>query len=860
MDMKQSLVKILKYMRLEADRGFDDRAIVGGLKKMLEPWQEEARSEGVSDAFIEVVVSRLDDYAHLSPKSRREALQGIIVRMRKELPEGEAIEDLPKFDSPSASESAAPEKIPTKTEQVPVPAPEETPAPSRVLAKPTEPGDEKRSTIPTTKAAEPAEGGEDESPPPSDEDESLEALEAPLTTIQGIGPKSAKTLAKLGLETLGDLLWYLPRRYDDYSQLETINRLWYGQEVTVIGAVESIDLRVVRSGKMKITEAIVSDGTGSLRITWFNQPWIAKQLKPGKPVVLSGKIDQYLGRLTMNNPDWEPIERQQLHTNRIVPVYPLTSGVTNKWLRKVIHSVAARYAPRLPDPLPDSIRTSAELIPLKTAVQQIHFPDDSDHLHNAQHRLAFDEMFLLQLGVLRQKKEWERLETEPIVVDEPFIDHFVTSLPYELTHAQTRALEAIRDDLSSNTPMNRLLQGDVGSGKTVIAAAAMGITAAAGSQSAIIAPTSILAEQHYQTLLTLLPENAGVGKDAIRLLIGATPEAEKSEIRTGLADGSISAVIGTHALLEDPVIFKKLGLVIIDEQHRFGVEQRATLRAKGDNPNLLVMTATPIPRSLALTLYGDLDLTVLDELPPGRQPIETRVLRPRERTRAHSFITSQLEQGGQAFCIFPLVEGSEKVQTKAAVDEYEKLQKEVFTKFQVGLLHGRMRPDEKEQIMGEFREGELNVLVSTSVVEVGVDIPNATVMMVEGANHFGLAQLHQFRGRVGRSERKSYCLLIPDLDDGTDDERLTAMESTNDGFKLAELDLEQRGPGDFLGTRQSGFAELRAARLTDVKLIEKARREATRLFQEDPDLDKPEHALLAQEMDRFWTDEKGEIS
>jgi ATP-dependent DNA helicase RecG len=860
MDMKQPLVKLLKFMRLEADRGYDDRAIVGGLKKMLEPWQEEARSEGVSDAFIEVVVSRLDDYAHLSPKSRREALQGIIVRMRKELPEEEAIEDLPKFDSHSASASAASEKIPTKTEQLPVAAPEETPESSRVLSNPTEPEDEERSTIPATKAAEPAEGGGDESPPPSEEEESLEALEAPLTTIQGIGPKSAKTLAKLGLETLGDLFWYLPRRYDDYSQLETINRLWYGQEVTVIGAVESIDLRVVRSGKMKITEAIVSDGTGSLRVTWFNQPWIAKQLKPGKPIVLSGKVDQYLGRLTMNNPDWEPIERQQLHTNRIVPVYPLTSGVTNKWLRKVIHSVATRYAPRLPDPLPNSIRTSAELIPLNTAVQQIHFPDDSDHLHDAQHRLAFDEMFLLQLGVLRQKKEWEKLETEPIIVDDPFIEHFVASLPYELTPAQTRALEAIRDDLSSKTPMNRLLQGDVGSGKTVIAAAAMGVTAAAGSQSAIIAPTSILAEQHYQTLLTLLPENAGVKKDAIRLLIGATPEAEKAEIRAGLDDGTISVVIGTHALLEDPVTFQKLGLVIIDEQHRFGVEQRATLRAKGDNPNLLVMTATPIPRSLALTLYGDLDLTVLDELPPGRLPIETRVLRPQERTRAHSFITSQLEQGGQAFCIFPLVEGSEKVQTKAAVDEYEKLQKEVFTKFQVGLLHGRMRPDEKEQVMGEFREGELNVLVSTSVVEVGVDIPNATVMMVEGANHFGLAQLHQFRGRVGRGERKSYCLLIPDFDDGTDDERLTAMESTNDGFKLAEMDLDQRGPGDFLGTRQSGFAELRAARLTDVKLIEKARREATRLFQEDPDLHKPEHALLAQEMDRFWTEEKGEMS
>jgi ATP-dependent DNA helicase RecG len=408
--------------------------------------------------------------------------------------------------------------------------------------------------------------------------------------------------------------------------------------------------------------------------------------------------------------------------------------------------------------------------------------------------------------------------------------------------------------------MNRLLQGDVGSGKTVVAAAAIGISAANKAQSAFMAPTSILADQHFQTLRELLPASAQIPEESIRLLIGATPEAEKNEIRQGLEDGVIQIIIGTHALIEDPVNFKQLGLVIIDEQHRFGVEQRAALRDKGQNPNLLVMTATPIPRSLALTVFGDLDLTLLDEMPPGRQPVDTRVLLPRERSRAHVFVGSQIEKGKQAFIIYPLVEGSEKVQAKAAVDEHQTLQENVFPSYKVGLLHGRMRQEEKEQVMNAFRKGENEVLVSTSVVEVGMDIPNATVMLIEGANHFGLAQLHQFRGRVGRGESQSYCLLIPDRDDDVENDRLTAMQATNDGFELADLDLEQRGPGDFLGTRQSGFAQLRTAQLTDIRLIEKARREAIRLFEEDPELTKPEHEALAMELARFWSIEKGEIS
>jgi ATP-dependent DNA helicase RecG len=408
--------------------------------------------------------------------------------------------------------------------------------------------------------------------------------------------------------------------------------------------------------------------------------------------------------------------------------------------------------------------------------------------------------------------------------------------------------------------MNRLLQGDVGSGKTVVAAAAIAIAAENGAQSAVMAPTSILAEQHYATLREFLPNGTGIDESSIRLMLGSTPNAEKEEIRKGLLDGSIQLVIGTHALIEGPVEFSQLGLAIIDEQHRFGVDQRALLRAKGKNPNLLVMTATPIPRSLALTLYGDLDLTVIDEMPPGRVPTETRVLSTGERLRAYRFIRSQLEKDHQAFIIYPLVEESEKVDAKAAVEEHERLQSEIFPNYNVGLLHGRMKPNEKDEVMQGYREGEFHVLVSTSVVEVGVDVPNATVMLIEGANRFGLAQLHQFRGRVGRDDQQSYCLLIPDTDEDAENERLHAMESTVDGFELAEIDLDQRGPGDFLGTRQSGFAELRMAKLTDVKLIEKARREASKIFDLDPDLSKPEHHSLTQVVQQFWSGGRGEIS
>lgn len=849
--MNPALDKLAKFLRLEASRGYDNRAVVGGLERTLDPWLSEARNAGVPDALQDRVRRVLTAYPAQAPEDRQKSLEALWAEIA-----GEGAPALGGRPGSATGPTPAGETTtgPAHASFVSMRNPDQAATP----AAPDEPAP------PQFDVADDLLAEDDEQPPRPATPEDTTPLEeaafrAPLTTLPGIGPKSAQTLGKLGLHTLGDLLFYFPRRYDDYSALKTINRLWYGEYVTIIATVDQIHLRPIRSGRMKLVDADVSDGTGTLRVTWFNQPWILQSLQPGTAVVLSGRVDQFLGRLVLNSPEWEPLERQQLHTNRIVPVYPLTAGVGAKWLRRVMHSVVTRLAPRLVDPLSAELRQQAELLELGQAVLQIHFPDDTRSLQQAQQRLAFDELFYLILGVLRQKREWQALQSTPLMVDDAWMQAFYASLPFAVTPAQRSAMQDVRDDLASGRPMNRLLQGDVGSGKTVVAALAIAIAHHNGHQAAMMAPTSILAEQHYQTLLGLL-QPLGVSADSIRLLIGATPEGEKRSIRQGLAEGQVHVAVGTHALLEEPVQFQRLGLAIIDEQHRFGVEQRSQLRAKGGSPNLLVMTATPIPRSLALTIYGDLDVSLIDELPPGRIPIETRLMLPIERSRTYGLIETQIAAGRQAFIIYPLVESSEKTEALAAVEEHERLQGKVFPNLRLGLLHGRMRPDEKDAVMQEFRAGQLQILVSTSVVEVGVDVPNANVILIEGANRFGLSQLHQFRGRVGRSEYPSYCLLMPDAEDAASNERLKALESTTDGFRLAELDLEQRGPGDFLGTRQSGFAELRLAKVTDLHLVERARRLASHLFQQDPELRQPEHARLLAHLRRYWSGAQGEIS
>jgi ATP-dependent DNA helicase RecG len=843
--MKPSLQKLQKFFRLEAERGFDNRAVLGGLDRILDSWEVDARADSLPEEIIQLVDSRLRDYPRLSEGSRAEALNGLWKRLQ-ELDNG-----LTPF-SPPASDAVKATQEPEERRRE---------KPEAQVEEPLE-ANGNRATVPT----------EDEriatSTTPEPQEEPA-ALDASVTVLPSVGPKHAQTLGHLGLYTLRDMLYYFPRRYDDYSQLKPINRLWYGEVVTVIGSVQSVNTRQAHGGQFQVVEALVSDGTGALRATWFNQPWVAKRLHHGMQVALSGKIDQYLGRLVINNPELEQLEQQQLSTNRIVPVYPLTAQITQRWIRRLMNQVVTQWAPRVRDPLPESLRRSAGVVELSTALLQIHFPDSAERLKAARHRLAFDEIFLLQLGVLRQKRNWQERTGRIFSTPDEWMASQIERLPFPLTNAQLRSIQDISADLQSGKPMNRLLQGDVGSGKTIVAAMAIAMVTQHGAQAAIMAPTGILAEQHYQNLRRLLAsggedtsqDSSPLKVEEIRLMVGATPETDKREIREGLANGAIKLVVGTHALIEDPVVFADLELTIVDEQHRFGVEQRAALRSKGTNPHLLVMTATPIPRSLALTVYGDLDLSVIDEMPPGRQPVSTYVITPLEQERAYRLIRSQVESGRQAFIIYPLVEESEKSESKAAVEEYTRLQSEVFPRLNLGLLHGRMRPEEKDEVMERFRSGEIHILVSTSVVEVGVDVPNATVMLIEGANRFGLAQLHQFRGRVGRGGDQAFCLLIPDTSDAVENERLQVMAQTNDGFVLAEKDLEQRGPGEFIGTRQSGYAEqIKLASLMDVLLIEKARRHAQGLFELDPNLENPEHQPLAAALERFWGDRKSDIS
>jgi ATP-dependent DNA helicase RecG len=633
--MKPSLVKLQKFFKLEAERGYDNRAVLGGLSRMLEPWEAEARLDGLPDELISAVLSRLRDYNRLSPASREEALQGLWRRIQTE----SDAQPLPK--APPEKDQVPTEKTVQRDEQ---PETAETVVEIDVTVE----AEVERPEPETT--TEPDTDAKDKEP----EKSTPAALNAPVTVLPGVGPRHGQTLNRLGLETLEDMLYYFPRRYDDYSQLKTINHLQYDEQVTVIGTVQSVTNRKVRNGRVNLTEGIVSDGTGNLQVTWFNQPWIAKKLRNGVQVVLSGKIDQYLGRLTMNSPEMEQIDQQNLNTNRIVPVYPLTANITQRWLRRLMHRVITYWAPKIEDPLPKSLRGKDNLMDLSNAILQVHFPDNMDQLHASRYRLAYEEILYLQLGMLSQKRAWQERRARVFEIPQDWLDAQVAGLPFKLTSAQERALAEIRADLSSGHPMNRLLQGDVGSGKTVIAALGIAMVVRQGPQAALMAPTSILAEQHYTSMRKLLAGENGVLPDQqIRLMIGATPESEKQEIREGLASGEIKLVIGTHALIEDPITFADLQLTIIDEQHRFGVGQRAALRAKGDNPHLMVITATPIPRSLALTVYGDLDLLVMDEMPPGRQAVDTHILLPRERERAYSLIRKHVSEGSQAFIIDP---------------------------------------------------------------------------------------------------------------------------------------------------------------------------------------------------------------
>lgn len=694
-----------------------------------------------------------------------------------------------------------------------------------------------------------------------------------ITSMKGISSRMQTKFNKLGVKTVKDMLYFFPRRHIDYSKTSKIADLQVGLEQTVVGTIWQAAQKAMGRFGRKATETIIGDETGNIRIVWFNQPYLAKKMRTNEKIAISGRVSSYMGQKVFESPEYEILTSDDLvHTGRLVPVYPLTEGLAARTVRRLVKDAIDLWAGRILDFMPKSVLEHAGLMSLSNAIEQAHYPDSEQTKDDSRKRLAFDELFLIQLGVLSRRRDWQE-QQDVIRLDKRLecVDTFVSTLPYELTGAQSKALNDLIEDVRNNKPMSRLIQGDVGSGKTVVATAVMILTAANGAQSAFMAPTEILAEQHFRTIARLLgvgsidgntfelPAEAFGFPISVCLLMGSTKAKDRKEIYNRIADGSINIVIGTHALIQESVDFAQLGFAVVDEQHRFGVLQRSALRRKGVSPHVLVMSATPIPRTLALTLYGDLDISVIDEMPPGRQEIMTRLGGPQNRPKAYQFVHDKIIAEQQAFIICPLVEESEAIDAKAVVTEHVRLSRDIFPQFKLGLLHGRMSASEKESVMRKFRDREYQILVSTSVVEVGIDVPNATVILIEGADRFGLSQLHQFRGRVGRGDKKSYCILLAEKPSSEAMERLQIMEQISDGFRLAEEDLRLRGAGEFFGTRQSGLPDLRMARLSDTPLLELARAEAIKLFNHDPYLEKPEHALLLKEVGKLWA-HAGEFS
>jgi ATP-dependent DNA helicase RecG len=807
-----------KILTLEKQRGFKDTAVIGGLDRCLHKWSEQG-SESVTSRALLARSKKLfkTSYASLTAEKRRAWVD-------------EAVQLLEGMQNKKNSRKTG-ENPPWK----PRPAPPEKSMPKVVKQ-------------PVVSA-------------------SAESLDAPVTVVRGISTVLAGKFGKMGVKTVRDLLYFFPHRHLDYSRLKFISQLVEGEEQTIVANVWQAS--ETRPGGRRSTEAIVGDETGNIRAVWFNQPYLAKTLTTNARVMLSGRVSMFKGRPVFQSPDWEIMEGQDLvHTARLVPVYHMTQGLRPRQVRRLMKEFIDMWAGRVEDFLPEEIKRRLDLLELPAALSQAHYPDDEVAKDKARIRLAFDELFLLQLGVMSKKRAWQ--ETRPgnrLETDTSFLEKFLGSLPFTLTASQEKVLKEILADMALNRPMSRLLQGEVGSGKTVVATAALLTAFCNGYQGALMAPTEILAEQHFGTIKQLLSKiGRGEGEGilwsftgilekplTVALLIGDIRKAGKKELQKLISKGHIDIAIGTHALVQKGVEFAKLGLVVVDEQHRFGVEQRSALREKGFNPHMLVMTATPIPRTLALTLYGDLDLSVIDELPPGRLTVKTKWLKPEQRESSYAFIRKQIKEGRQAFILCPLIEESDAVAAQAAVTEHERLSRDVFPDLRLGLLHGRMASKEKNAVMESFRCGEMDVLVSTPVIEVGIDIPNATVMLIESADRFGLSQLHQFRGRVGRGKDQSYCMLMAENPSEVGRKRLDIIENVQDGFKLAEEDLKMRGPGEFFGTRQSGLPDLRMAKISDVGILELARREAIELFKTDPGMENEDHRKLAAELERVWS-------
>ena len=822
--MTADLERLAAVLEREFSSGCRDTLVEGGLDELL---RLQARDEPPRSPVLRMVAALpAAGYRSLDAEGRRSWLRRARATIAHEQGRAAPPAARPRKRSPAASEGAPARRKPAQRRSPP---------------------------------AEPAPEGE-------------AALEWPIARATRLGVKNLERLERLGLVTVGAALRHYPHRFHDFSETVPIAALRVGGEQTVRGVIESAKVR--RYGR-KGTDATIRDDAGSrLDVTWFNQPWLAKQLPPGTEIAISGIVTAFRRRPTMTNPEHERIEGEARHTGRLVPVYPSTQGLAQRTLRTTIAGLLDRFADRLPETLPEELRAKHDLPPIVEATRQMHYPDSKAALDEARRRIAFDELLAIQIGVVRRKREWQSLGDAPAFAGRDAIEEFIARLPFALTGAQRAALDAMLEDLARPQPMARLLQGDVGSGKTVVALAAMIGAVAEGHQAVLMAPTEVLAEQHFRTICGVLsgepepPLNGVVSLPflplplRVVLLTGSTRAKERRDALDAIRHGGANLIVGTHALIQQGVEFQRLGLAVVDEQHRFGVMQRSALRQPeraddegheaASSAHLLVMTATPIPRSLALTIYGDLDLTVIDELPPGRTPIETKWLPPHDRGEAFAALRAEVEAGRQGFVICPLVEGSDAVVSRAATEEYERLCAEQFPDLadRIALLHGRMPGRDKDATMQRFARGEAAILVSTAVVEVGIDVPNATLMLIEGADRFGLSQLHQFRGRVGRGEHASTCYLLADDPSPEAQERLSLVARNRDGFALAQADLELRGPGELFGTRQAGTPSLRVASLLDARLIDTTRVEAEALLEADPELAAEPHAALRTLVER----------
>jgi len=672
--------------------------------------------------------------------------------------------------------------------------------------------------------------------------------------VKGVGPVKKRLFLNLGVETVEDLFYLFPRRYDDRRKLTPISMVKLKEFQTITGKVKVHCSRQSYYSKKRVSEVVIDDGTGRIFCVWFNQPYLDRYFKPGKQMVLYGKVEVYKNRMQMVSPEYEMLESeedQSLNIGRIVPIYPLTRGMTQRYLRKVVWSALGTHRDHLEDLLPVHLRNKHRLFNIKRSIENIHFPEDEEKQLDAHRRVSFEEFFLFQIAVMKRRMSIVRKQGVEHTIDLDLVNQFSKSFPFTLTSAQNRVIREIAGDLQKDSPMLRLLQGDVGSGKTLVALFGCAAAFKNGKQSAIMAPTEILARQHYENITRTFAE--GPFKDMrVAFLVGALKKSEKERIHADLKSGTIDLVVGTHALLSASVDFSDLSYVVIDEQHKFGVRQRALLSNKGSNPDILVMTATPIPRTLSITLFGDLDVSVIDEMPKGRGKIRTRLFDQEQLGEVYDLVKKKVAKGQQAYIIYPIIEESQTLDLKAAEASYAHFQKHEFKGLRLGLVHGQMKKTQADEVMSAFKQGDIDVLVATTVLEVGVDVPNANVMVIEHAERFGLSQLHQLRGRIGRGKEDALCLLVAGAQTEEGEARLKAVVN---GFKIAEQDLLIRGPGHYFGRHQHGLNELRFANpATQIDILELAREEAKDLVHEDPNLEHGANPVLSAAIRQRYPD------